>query len=223
MKKSLPGVYMILNTTTCDRYIGSSPRRLSVRWSEHKCKLRKGTHGNPILQEAWNKYGENAFVFVVLENTSKEDIRTREQYWMEKFRSDEIALYNRCPSAFDNTGLVMSEESIKVRARKQSEIRQGWSDERKREYSEKMKAMMTDERKKLHSELTKKAWRENKEKMMGKKKGYGPYRFRSPEGEVHEVDILSEFCRQHGLSQTIMLGIHKGDYGRKSNKGWTKA
>ena len=55
------------------------PERLSV----HKRELRKGTHSNRHLQCAWNKYGENAFSFVVLEdNLSYSILESKENEYM---------------------------------------------------------------------------------------------------------------------------------------------
>ena len=59
---SVTGIYEIINTTTGRRYIGSSIN-LRCRWYSHSHMLRKGKHGNPILQSSWNKHGESAFVF----------------------------------------------------------------------------------------------------------------------------------------------------------------
>jgi len=59
------GVYEIRNTVNNKWYVGSS-RNIKSRWATHKYSLRKGRHGNPHLQNAWNKYGEDAFEFNVL-------------------------------------------------------------------------------------------------------------------------------------------------------------
>lgn len=56
------GVYEIVNTTNGKSYVGSSIN-MKKRWSEHRCGLRNNTHHAMVLQRAWNKYGEGAFVF----------------------------------------------------------------------------------------------------------------------------------------------------------------
>lgn len=59
-------IYQITNMVNGKFYIGSAvsfPRRV---WA-HKNELRKGVHHNKHLQAAWNKYGEDAFVFEVIE------------------------------------------------------------------------------------------------------------------------------------------------------------
>jgi GIY-YIG catalytic domain-containing protein len=60
------GIYAIANTVTQDRYIGSS-HDMPSRFAQHKSLLRRGQHHARRLQEAWDTYSEDAFVFVVLE------------------------------------------------------------------------------------------------------------------------------------------------------------
>jgi group I intron endonuclease len=63
-------------------YVGSSintPRR----WSEHRRKLNKGIHRNIELQIDWDCYGDESFVFTVIETTDK--LIEREQYWINYY------------------------------------------------------------------------------------------------------------------------------------------
>lgn len=89
MKKS--GIYQILNLINQKCYIGSS-KDISHRWCDHKRQLRSNKHGNKHLQNAWNKDGENMFIFHILEivdNPTKEILESREDYWIEHFNSIE--------------------------------------------------------------------------------------------------------------------------------------
>lgn len=61
------GIYMIENIVTLDRYIGSSIDILR-RCLAHRAGLRRGAHENRFLQNAWNKYGEESFLFGVVEH-----------------------------------------------------------------------------------------------------------------------------------------------------------
>lgn len=45
------------------------------------------------------------------------------------------------------------------------------------------------------------------------------YAFKSPEGEIVEVFNLSNFCREHNLSNGSMYHLMSGKY--KHHKGWT--
>ena len=62
----LSGIYKIINTKTDKVYIGQSSAYLN-RWHTHKSRLRNNKHDNPSLQEDYNTYGEEAFVFEVIE------------------------------------------------------------------------------------------------------------------------------------------------------------
>lgn len=61
-----PGIYQIVHVESGRRYIGSSAK-VGARFSGHRSTLRRGCHGNSRLQNAWNKYGESAFAFEVIE------------------------------------------------------------------------------------------------------------------------------------------------------------
>ena len=56
------GVYEIRNTTNEHSYIGSSIN-IAGRLVNHKKALKKHQHSNVYLQNAYNKYGEESFVF----------------------------------------------------------------------------------------------------------------------------------------------------------------
>ena len=79
------GVYKITNTVDGKVYVGSTTIDFGWRWSNHKSALRKNKHCNIHLQRAWNKYGESAFTFEVLETgTSKDEIREKEVSWIKR-------------------------------------------------------------------------------------------------------------------------------------------
>jgi group I intron endonuclease len=80
------GVYKITNTVDGKVYIGSTTTNADYRWSTHRSALRTGKHYNRHLQNAWNKYGESAFTFeVVEEGVTKEEIRNKERSWIQRF------------------------------------------------------------------------------------------------------------------------------------------
>lgn len=79
----LSGIYKITNRTTKKIYIGSATN-FCRRWSAHYSLLRRNKHENEYLQNAWNKYGENDFVFEILEYVEdKKELLSREQYWLD--------------------------------------------------------------------------------------------------------------------------------------------
>lgn len=44
------------------------------RWDCHKGMLRGGYHENPHLQNAWNKYGEENFEFIVIRDLTSSTV-----------------------------------------------------------------------------------------------------------------------------------------------------
>lgn len=82
-----PGIYAIIHVESGKLYIGSASNIYS-RWRTHKSELRRGLHHSPHLQNAWNKYGESAFQFTVIEACLKDAVIlcSREQHWLDKYR-----------------------------------------------------------------------------------------------------------------------------------------
>lgn len=81
------GVYCIANTANGKRYVGSAAKSLRRRLRDHRRDLRDGVHTNQILQRAWNKYGETAFEFSVLEYCPPADCVDREQFWLDTYKA----------------------------------------------------------------------------------------------------------------------------------------
>ncbi len=75
----VPGIYEIKNTINGKIYIGSS-NNIYHRVKRHLSDLRKNKKPNPILQNAFNKYGEDVFYTSIIEHTS--DLLAREEYWI---------------------------------------------------------------------------------------------------------------------------------------------
>jgi len=99
------GVYMIKNLISGKIYIGST-KRLVERLSHHRQELCQNKHHSIHLQNAWNKDGENKFIFGVIEVidelTKLTDI---EQYYIDKYNaSNDNYGYNICPLARSNLG-----------------------------------------------------------------------------------------------------------------------
>ena len=79
------GIYSIKNILNNKTYVGSSIN-LKKRKREHFYQLRKGTHSNKHLQNAFSKYGETNFEFAVLERIEGK-ITNRETEWIKKLDS----------------------------------------------------------------------------------------------------------------------------------------
>lgn len=99
------GIYMIKNVYDKKVYIGSA-KNLVCRLSIHRHLLNNNKHHSLYLQRAWNKYGENVFIFGVIEVVK--DINTLidiEQKYIDKYKSSNNEYgYNICPLAKSNLG-----------------------------------------------------------------------------------------------------------------------
>lgn len=92
-------IYQILNLANGKFYIGHS-QDYDIRWWEHSRKLKSNSHDNPHLQNAWNKYGEDAFEFIVIELVEEKDMLTREQFWIDNLKACNVQIgYNINPNA----------------------------------------------------------------------------------------------------------------------------
>lgn len=61
----IQGIYSIIHIPSGRTYIGSS-RNVKRRISAHRNDLKNNRHSNHILQNYYNKYGENVFSFNIL-------------------------------------------------------------------------------------------------------------------------------------------------------------
>jgi group I intron endonuclease len=123
------GIYQIKNLINGKIYIGSS---ISVkrRFNEHKKLLRNNKHKNNHLQLSWNKYGENNFIFSLIEKVDSQFLLTKEQYYIDLSKSyDKKIGYNICKIAGNTLGYIFSEESkikmskAKINLTRQNELK----------------------------------------------------------------------------------------------------
>ncbi len=87
--ENLPGIYAIVNVEDGKHttYVGQTSNPIRERLVGHRVKLRSGIHFNNYLQASWNKHGEQAFRFAVLENVlGAEFLTPREQFWLDKIK-----------------------------------------------------------------------------------------------------------------------------------------
>lgn len=110
------GVYQIRNLQNNKVYIGST-NCFNRRKDEHFTNLRNNHHVNPHLQYAFNKYGEENFIFEILEHVDEEDnLIKREQFWFDVINPcNESVGYNILNEATDVKRVPISEETkIKI-------------------------------------------------------------------------------------------------------------
>lgn len=78
------GIYKIINVINNKFYIGSAVN-FSRRKTRHFSELRTNRHSNSKLQNAWNKYGEQSFVFAIVEEVQdKALLLETENRWLKE-------------------------------------------------------------------------------------------------------------------------------------------
>jgi len=78
------GIYKIINVVNNKFYVGSAVD-FTARKRRHWWALRNQRHANKHLQAAWNKYGEQSFTFVIVEELEVgTDILAAETVWLKE-------------------------------------------------------------------------------------------------------------------------------------------
>jgi group I intron endonuclease len=83
IENKIIGVYCILNIVNNKVYIGQS-FDIATRFKRHIQSLNNNKHHNTYLQRAWNKYGEENFEFIILEETILNNLNEKEKYYMDE-------------------------------------------------------------------------------------------------------------------------------------------
>jgi group I intron endonuclease len=105
------GIYTITHDKSGKLYVGSSVN-IKRRFNRHRNELRKNIHRCAHLQRAWNKYGEEAFVFRIVDLVPDvEKLLLKEQFWIDT--TFKTKLYNTCPKAGSPLGMRLTEEQRK--------------------------------------------------------------------------------------------------------------
>ena len=79
------GIYKITCKVNNKIYIGSTGICFKQRFKKHKQRLRNNYHENDYLQKSWNKYGESAFIFEIIEECEIDNLLNREQFFIDSF------------------------------------------------------------------------------------------------------------------------------------------
>jgi len=113
-------IYKIRNVTNQKFYVGSTTNKRE-RFRSHRSRLRRGAHHCPHLQAAWGKYGEECFVFEVVEVVDCADsLWEAEERWLSEHfgkphcynagRSPDAPMRGRIGELSPNFGVPVSSE-----------------------------------------------------------------------------------------------------------------
>ena len=131
----IAGIYEIRNTINNKRYIGSSVD-INTRWKKHQNELKKGIHGNSYLQNAWDKYGQDAFLFEVIITCDEKSTFLLEQECLDEMEPE----YNISPYAgggsAKGTGLGHVVSDVTKRKLRKANLGKTLTEEHKRKIRE---------------------------------------------------------------------------------------
>lgn len=199
---TISGVYKITNTLNDDCYIGSS-FEVHRRLVDHKRFLLNGTHPNKHLQAAFNKYGQENFVFEqIFECEAIESIIIEsENKYIKLYAQNgkEYPAYNNRPDAATNKGWKMTPEQRKNMSEARKGIRLNISNERREQLKELGAAMNANEEYKMKRVETRKArgWFKNPEEF--KLKSSDSHMGKKHAPETHAK--ISAFLKGDGAKQ----------------------
>lgn len=190
----ISGIYKIQSKIKPERiYIGSSIN-IHKRWIKHASVLKGNIHENIKLQNHYNKYGKEDFVFSVLLGCEKEDLISTEQYFLDSYKP----FFNIRIKADSCLGIRKSEEHKR-------KLRLAW----------KFRKPMTDETKKRmslakignKSHLGMKPTKETCEKIRAKAKG------RIPSTKARRKSSLSQMG-----DKNHMFGKHMSESAKEKGR-----
>ena len=186
------GICRIVNKANGKWYVGSTKNEFRFRWYSHRNKLRAGLHANPHLQAAWTKYGEDNFVFEVIDRvTDIGTLKNTEQSYLDTAFQTPDMIYNIYPKVGSNRTIKLSEEQ-KAHLRKRAQ----------QQYANK-------EQRQKHLLAVRKSNAKISKLVLV-----------DPNGCVYDnIRNLALFCKEHLLNIRHVYDMSVGR--RKSEKGWT--
>lgn len=193
----ISGVYKISCLPNGRTYVGSSAN-VGFRWKRHLTQLRNGNHHNIHLQRAWDKYGEESFVFEVVFEGSKEEILKEEQRYLNDycnlFNIAKVAVRSDKPQPKEEVGRKIS---LALTGRKMTDIQK--------------------KRMSLSRKGNKCPWAKEQALTMNKNKEQ-EYIAVSPSNKVYHFRNARAFSKQHCLEAIHLSAVARGRY--KHHQGW---
>lgn len=112
------GIYGIINKINGKVYVGQTGERFLRRYWHHQWKLRDNSHDNTYLQNAWNKYGEDNFDYVVIEVVRDSSLLDElEIKYIDYYKKNNLS-YNMLLGGGGRRGFKMSDNAKKIIAEK---------------------------------------------------------------------------------------------------------
>jgi group I intron endonuclease len=196
------GIYCFENLINNKKYIGQSVH-IEARLNAHISMLRGGYDDSLVLQNAWNKYGEDNFKYYILEECFEEELNDKEKYWIKELKTH-VSFGGYNISMGGSSGMLGRKHTDESR-KKMSEALKGRtiSEETKKNMSKSMMGHVASE--------------ETKKKMSISLSGENNPNFGHPRSEeVKEKISLAKFGKKMKNSSSIYMGVSFN----KANSKW---
>jgi group I intron endonuclease len=153
-------IYKIINKINNKFYIGSTVD-FNKRKNEHKRYLKRNRHHSQYLQRSWNKYGEENFNFIILEECNVDILKDKEQFYLDTLTpSYNISKSSKCPMLGRKHSLQTLEKfkmKIGLKGKDNPMFGKKWSKElREKILKKRIGSKRSEETKKKMSETSKK-------------------------------------------------------------------
>lgn len=201
------GIYKITNTANGKVYVGQT-ENLGTRYGRHLYRIGRNEHHNDHLQNSFKKYGEDVFVYEVLEEIKDLSLLDlREKYWIDYhggINSDNT--YNlKDPLLNEHSDYVRNKLRKNNSGENNPNYGNRWTDEQKKKMSNSKKGKTWEE---LYGEEKANEMKENASK--------------SQKGKVHTEEVKEKIRQANVGSKNPAYG--KGDRQRGSkNPNFGKA
>lgn len=126
-------IYKISSIIKPERFYIGSAVNFVKRKNRHRTSLKHNWHANSIMQNHYNKYGEDDLVFDIIEsNITSEELLNREQFYIDTLKPT----FNILKIAGSNLGKKASKETREKLSKIQKE--RVYTEEQKKQYRERM-------------------------------------------------------------------------------------
>lgn len=141
----MKAIYKLTNLEDGKVYVGQT-NNLDIRKNRHFYDLKKNKHYNKFLQNSYNKYGKENFIFECIEITDNLD--ERELYWINKYGGINSELnYNlKDPLTGDYSDYLKVEIKKSMSGENNPNYGNKWSEEQKEKLSKERKGLTLEER-----------------------------------------------------------------------------
>ena len=141
----MKAIYKLTNLEDGKVYVGQT-NNLDIRKNRHFYDLKKNKHHNKFLQNSYNKYGEENFIFECVEITDNLD--ERELYWINEYGGINSELnYNlKDPLTSDFSDYLKVEIKKSMSGENNPNYGNKWSEEQKEKLSKERKGLTLEVR-----------------------------------------------------------------------------